>query len=484
MMRNECAESPLDRGEIMNNDVTVLRSKDDVVREINESPRHAGLTRIIGIIALGGFFIDAYDFTSLSAGSVQLQKDFALSAGTLGLVTATMAFGAVLGAIFGGYFVDRFGRLRMFLINVLLFVVATIGAALAPNYGVLILFRLLIGIGVGLDVPVAMAFLAEFMAMRKKGRWAESAAMMWSAATIVSLVVALILNNAGVGLDLWRWAVGLGAIPAIAILILRFRYMSESPMWAASHGDLPQAARILTKINGRAYSVEPDAATVAALTAKSPRFFGALAALFATKYRKRSILIVIMSAMQSIQFSSVGFYLPLIVFTFLSKSVQISLLSSIASNACGLVAAVLAMLLANRLGLRRLSIVGFSGVGIILVILGLLGSFLPPFVGIALLALFIGFHTFGPGSTAQSYSSLSYPTEIRGAGAGLSQASNRTGSLIALFLVPVLLAALGLYGTLLCLLVAPVAGLVVLAIVKWEPIGKNVDDERERVTVA
>jgi putative MFS transporter len=463
----------------MNNGVTVIRSKDDVVREINESPRHAGLTRMIGFIALGGFFIDAYDFTSLSAGSVQLKEEFNLDASTFGAVTAIMALGAIVGALSGGYFVDRFGRLRMFMINILLFVVATIGAALAPNYGVLILFRFLIGVGVGLDVPVAMAFLAEFMAMKKKGRWVESAAAMWSTATITGLLVALILNNMGVGVELWRWAVGLGAVPAIVVLILRLKYMSESPMWAASRGDLPEAARILTKVTGRQYVVDPEAAVIVAEAAKSPSIVTVFKTLFSTKFRKRSILIAIMSAMQSIQFSSVGFYMPLIVFSFISNNVQTSLLASIASNACGLVAALLAANLVNRLGLRTLSIIGFSGVAIILIVLGIFGPSLPVLIGLALLALFIGFHTFGPGSTAQSFSALSYPTYIRGAGAGLSQASNRTGSLLALFLVPVLLGAFGLYTTFLFLLVAPVVGLIALAAIKWEPIGKNTEEDAE-----
>lgn len=467
----------------MNNGVTVIRSRDDVVREVNESPRHAGLTRMIGIIALGGFFIDAYDFTSLSAGAVQLKQEFGLSDAVFGAVTAVMALGAVVGALSGGYFVDRFGRLRMFMVNILLFVVATIGAALAPNFGVLIVFRFLIGVGVGLDVPVAMAFLAEFMAMKKKGRWVESAAVMWSAATITGLLVALILNAAGVGNELWRWAIGLGAVPAVIILILRYRYMAESPMWSASRGDLTEAARILTRVTGRAYEVDPNA-EVQAREAVKPKGFGTIMReLFSSKFRSRSILIAIMSFTQSIQFSSVGFYMPLIVFSFIAKNVQTSLLASIGSNACGLVAALLASYMVNRLGLRTLSIIGFTGVAVILILLGVFGPSLPVFIGLALLALFVGFHTFGPGSTAQSYSALSYPTEIRGAGAGLSQASNRTGSLIALFLVPVLLGAFGLYTTFLVLLVAPVIGLIALWTIKWEPIGKNLEGEAENVSL-
>jgi MFS family permease len=457
----------------------LIRTKDDVVRAINESD-DAPHSRMIGFIALGGFFLDAYDFTSLSAGSVQMREEFGLTSGQLGLVTATMAFGAIVGALFGGYFVDRFGRLRMFIVNLLLFVLATLGAAFSPNYETLIVLRLLIGIGVGLDVPVAMAFLVEFMATRKKAKWAESAAALWSAATISGLLVALLLDALGAGTSLWRWEVGLGALPAVVILLLRFKYMAESPMWAATKGDLAEAARILSRTYARPYELAPDAATPS-VVAEPRNPFRPFGQLFAGQYRKRTILISVISGAQSIQFSSVGFYLPLIVFSFFHSSFTVSLLASVFANACGLCAALLAANLANKLGLRRLTIVGFSGVAVVLVVLGLVGNLIPPILGVVLLAFFIGAHTFGPGSTAQAMSAMSYPTRIRGVGAGLSQASNRTGSLIALYGVPVLLSAFGLYHALLILLIAPAIGLIVLAVIKWEPVGNVSEDEPESV---
>jgi MFS family permease len=457
----------------------LIRTKDDVVRVINESA-DAPHSRMIGFIALGGFFLDAYDFTSLSAGSVQMKSEFGLSASQLGLVTAVMAFGAIVGALSGGYFVDRFGRLRMFIVNLLLFVLATLGAAFAPNYETLIVLRLLIGIGVGLDVPVAMAFLVEFMATKKKAKWVESAAALWSAATICGLLVALLLNALGAGNSLWRWEVGLGALPAVVILLLRFKYMAESPMWAATKGDLAEAARILSITYARPFELAPDA--VAAPQAEMPRNpFRPFGQLFAGEFRKRTILISVISAAQSVQFSSVGFYLPLIVFSFFHSSFAVSLLASVFANACGLCAALLAANFADRLGLRRLTIIGFSGVAVVLVVLGLVGHLIPPLLGVVLLAFFIGAHTFGPGSTAQSMSAMSYPTRVRGVGAGLSQASNRTGSLIALYGVPVLLSAFGLYHALLILLVAPAIGLIVLAVIKWEPVGNVSEDEPESV---
>lgn len=453
----------------------LIGSKDDVIRVINESEQQPARSRMIGLVALGGFFLDAYDFTSLSAGASQLKAQFGLSSSQLGLVTAAMAFGAVLGALSGGYFVDRFGRLRMFMVNLMLFVLATIGAAFAPNYGVLIVLRLLIGIGIGLDVPVAMAFLAEFMALNRKARWAESAAVLWSTATVCGLLVALGLNSLGAGSDLWRWAIGIGALPAVGILSLRFKYMSESAMWAATRGDLAEAAKILSATYGRPFAVADASASFQAAPADSP--WQAFRKLFSPVFRKRTIFISIVSAAQSVQFSSVGFYLPLITYSFFHAGYAVSLWASVAANACGIAGGLLAAKFADRLGFRRLTISGFFGVAAVLLIVGFGGKSIPPLLGMVLLALFIGAHTFGPGSTAQSMSALSYPTSVRGGSAGLSQACNRTGSLIALYAVPVLLSALGLYHAMLVLLAAPVIGLIASFVIKWDPTGQVFESE-------
>src|SRR5579864_7767934 len=111
----------------------VLRSRQDVVDLVNKGT--IGQTRFwIVLIAIGGTFIDAYDMTSLGIGAIQLREEFHLTAGELGTITASMAIGALFGALFGGYYVDKVGRLRMFLLDLFFFVISAIGAALAPNY--------------------------------------------------------------------------------------------------------------------------------------------------------------------------------------------------------------------------------------------------------------------------------------------------------------------------------------------------------------
>ena len=140
-----------------------------------------------------------------------------------------MAVGALLGGLFGGYFADRLGRLKMFFVNMLLFVVATIVAALAPNYTTLLIARFFMGIGVGLDFPVAMSFVAEYNSLKKKSGAVNLWQVVWYVAGSCCYLLALLMIGLHAGPSLWRWAVGFGALPAFAVLVLRFFFMDSRP---------------------------------------------------------------------------------------------------------------------------------------------------------------------------------------------------------------------------------------------------------------
>ena len=139
----------------------VIQSRQDIINFVNSNPVTSKSWKII-LVALGGIFVDAYDFTSLGIGADQLKEQFNLSPAGLGSLTAIMAFGALLGATVGGYYTDKFGRNKMSLIDLFFMVFAALGAALATDLVWLFIFRFLMGVGVGLDVPVALSFIAEF----------------------------------------------------------------------------------------------------------------------------------------------------------------------------------------------------------------------------------------------------------------------------------------------------------------------------------
>src|ERR1700752_252457 len=291
-------------------------------------------TLLVMVIALGGVFVDAYDFTSLGIGAIQLRNEFHLSASAVGLLSATMAFSAMFGALFDGYFVDKLGRKDMFLLDLWFFVISAIGAALAPNLPVLIFFRLLMGLGVGLDFPVAVGFVVEFCDRARRGLFVNSSYVNWCLAALVGFGATYIGYVLGAGENLWRIAVGFGAVPALILLMLRYRYMLESPLWGAPQGDLESAAAILRRTRNLDVEVHPDAAPEPPHRPKS--LVHAARNIFSPHYRPRAILSAVIGCVQSIEYYAVIFYLPIISQLIFGQSLRNAILGGALFNAIGL----------------------------------------------------------------------------------------------------------------------------------------------------
>jgi putative MFS transporter len=454
----------------------IIRNKYDVYELVNSGRVASPRSWAIVLIALGGTFIDAYDFTSLGIGAVQLKAQFHLSAVQLGSLTAAMAFGALFAALIGGYYVDKVGRLRMFLLDLVFFVVSAIFAALAPNLWWLLLFRFLMGVGVGLDFPVALSFVAEYTAINRKGRSVNLWQMLWYVASSFGFLVIIPVYYAGAGPDLWRWAVGIGAVPAALVLVLRYVYMDESPMWAASRGNLAEAARILRSTYGLdaevAPQAEPSAPAYGQLT--STREY---AQLFTPRYRPRTVLAAVIGATQSMEYFAVGFYLPTISLLIFGKDFAYAVIGSAVFNLFGILGGGLNVANTQRLGIRRMAIVGYVGVVVALLAIGLVGRLLSPYAAAIFVALFIAAHSFGQGAAGMTMGAMSYPTAIRGVGAGFTQGMIRVGSILGFFFFPLVLAATGLERTMLLLAIVPLAGLAVTLAIRWDPTGKDIESE-------
>ncbi len=449
----------------------------DVAGFINRSDeRRRQNSGVVLLLALGGIFTDAYDFTSLSIGAVQLRAQFHLTPLGLGTLTSSMAVGALLGGLFGGYYTDRLGRLKMFAVNMTLFVLATLVAAAAPNYTVLLIARLFMGIGVGLDFPVAMSFIAEYRSLRTKGSSVNLWQPVWYTAGACCYVVGLIMIGLHAGPTLWRWAVGFGAVPAFTVLVLRFVLMHESPLWEAARGNLDGAARILEATYHVRVAVEP-----ASQARFRSRTHGESLVLyrriFSPRYRLRTLQAILISTTQNAEYYAVAFYLPTIALLIFGRGLVVAIAGSLVFNLFGIVGGSLQSRLTNRIGIRRLAILGFSGVIATLVILGLFGHRIPPLVGGLCVGLFIFCHAFGPGSQGLTLATLSFPTEMRGAASGFVQACQRVGSIFGFYYFPLLRASIGLYPTLLALAVVPAIGLLTALLIRWDPTGRDLDIE-------
>lgn len=460
-----------------------IRSAADVARLVNEGGAAVNNARMVVAIALGGVFLDAYDLGALAFGLKDVTREFGLTPAGTGMVASAITFGAIVGAFLGGYFTDRIGRYRVFMADMLFFVVAAIACALAPNEYVLAGARFVMGLGVGIDLPVAMAFLAEFSKLQGKGNKAARVAMWcptWYAAICVSYLLVLLCYSAlpeSHGGLLWRIILGFGAVPALIIIAVRSRYMSESPVWAANQGDLQGAARILRRSYGIDAVVAPDAV---AKPPKRPAAWGNYAVLLQGVYARRTVLATIMSIASSFAYNAVAFGLPVIIASFLAQSMLTTILVSLALNLLfAFVGGLIGVHLVPKTGAWKLTTVGYAFQLAALIGLALIGK---PHGGgevvgaIACLAVFLLGQGFGPGAHTMTYASLSYPTSLRGVGVGLNQTLMRASSTVSLFLFPVLAAALST-KVFWVIALAPLVGLLALLAIRWEPANYDVDAE-------
>lgn len=462
----------------------LIRTPADVARAVahHATPQRGAL--MVVLLAFGGVFMDAYDFSSIAFGITEIKRQFGLSDAMTGLVNAAIMVGAAAGALCGGILVDRIGRYRLFMADMVFFVVAALGCAFAPNVWVLIAFRFLMGIGVGLDMPVAMAFLAEFSSLRGRGNRNQRVngwSPVWYAATgfgyLVVLIFFLALPEASQP-HLWRYVVGFGAVPAVVVLLVRRRYLKESPQWLAGHGDLRGAVDILRSAYGIDAELAPDAVGVRSRPSLASRG-NAFGRLWSTQYRIRTVAALCIAVFSTFGYNAVAYGTPLILANLFHQGELTTIVSSLVINlGFGVGGGLLGVALVSRTGARSLTVVGFALQTVSLVVLALVGIPSGPLIAVAvlMLALFIFAQAGGPGATQMAYATLSYPTSIRGAGVGFTEGTKRLFSVVSLFFFPVLAGSMQ-SGVFWVIAVFPLLGFVALSVIRWDPTGVDTDAE-------
>lgn len=465
-------------------DRPVVRTAADVASLVaHRATPQRGAAAVV-VLALGGIFMDAYDFSSIAYGITDIKTEFGLDGFMTGLVNASIMIGSVVGAMVGGPLVDRLGRYRLFMADMVFFVVAAIGCAVSPNEWVLIFFRFVMGIGVGLDLPVAMAFLAEFSSLRGKGNRSQrvnSWSPAWYAATgtgyLVVLIFFLALPEPSQPL-LWRFVVGFGAVPALIVLMVRRRYLKESPQWLANQGDLKGAVDILRSTHGIDAVLDPAVGESASKVSQR-RWSESFAMLWSSRYRLRTVAGLSVSVFSTFGYNAVAYGTPLIISTLFARGALTTIVSSLVINLCfGVGGGLIGVATVSRLGSRKLTMIGFALQTTALLVLALTGA--PTgvlvYLSLAMLALFILAQSAGPGAQLMSYATLSYPTSLRGVGVGLNEGVKRAFSIISLITFPMLAASLN-SGVFWVIGIFPLLGLLALTVIKWDPTGVDTDAE-------
>jgi MFS family permease len=195
------------------------------------------------IAAINGALF-GYDTGIISGALLYIKQDFALSNFLQELVVSGVLIGAVLGAAVGGRLADRLGRRRIIFITAGIFVVGAVGMGLSPGVWWLVVFRFVAGIGIGIASIVGPLYISETAPPRIRGSVVSFNQLAITSGILIAYLVGFALSFSGG----WRWMLGLGAVPALALGI-GMLFMPDSPRWLVAHGDVEKARGVLERID-------------------------------------------------------------------------------------------------------------------------------------------------------------------------------------------------------------------------------------------
>ncbi len=423
-----------------------------------------------------GIFLDGFDLFIIAVALPLIQKEFSPGPALLGLIGAAAPLGCILGATIFGRFTDRLGRRTILLIDLMFFVVFAGLSAIAWSAASLIVFRFLLGIGIGADYPVSSTYITENMPSRLRGRMLVGGFGFQALGMLSGALLGIIVLKLYPDVNSWRYILGFAVIPAIIILLWRLT-LPESPRWLINQGKHEEAAEVASKMTGKKINIDAIKVSV----------HSTFRDLFSRRYIGRTILTACSWFLMDVAFYGVGLFTPLILasmaFSHGGDFIQ-QALSAIYGSTFTEVFLVLGVLicvfLVDHIGRIKLQTWGFFGMAIGLYILAASSLIHNPHQ--QLLAIFTGFIFFfitlniGPNPTTFLLPAEMFPTHLRATGHGFASAAGKAGAAVGIFILPILKTTYGLPVTMLIMGSVCLVGFLLTAILGFETKGKSLDD--------
>ncbi|MDA8063675.1 MAG: MFS transporter [Actinomycetota bacterium] len=454
----------------------------DLTATLDEAPLSRFHSRAI-VTAGMGFFTDAYDLFIIGTATTLIAKQWHLSSSQTGLVNSITLISAFVGAFFFGRLADKLGRTRIYGLEALLMVGGALASAFAPDLAWLLVFRFVLGIGVGGDYPMSAVLMSEYANRKNRGRLVGLVFSMQALGTVAGYVVGLTLLSAGVRDDItWRLLLGFGALPAAAVIYLR-RRMPESPRYLERVDGRPEEATAAVK------KFSEGALVVDAEPAGGRRSRRLSLWSFVSDRRYLTVLIGTAGSWFFFDYAYYGNSVsaPLIVSSVLGKSAtlpQVLALQLMVFSVAAVPAYFLAAFFMDRIGHRRLQLIGFPLMGLAFLLIGVIPGItaaITPFLLLFGVSYF--FAEFGPNTTTFVLAGEVFPTSARTTGHGISAGVAKVGAFIGVYVFPIMKTDFGVSGALrISALFALVGTLLTLLIP--EPAGRSLDDVAAEEVVA
>ncbi|WP_198171572.1 sugar porter family MFS transporter [Mucilaginibacter aquatilis] len=403
----------------------------------------------ITIVASLGGFLFGFDMAVISGVLPFVKTQFSLTAVQEGWFVSSALIGCIIGVALSGELSDRLGRRVPMLLSAALFLLSAVGCAFMPTLTLIVVSRLIGGIGIGIASNVVPLYISEIAPANIRGRLVTY----YQLAITFGILVAYLTNAALVNYaatsasqlilikQIWRAMLGLGAIPAVAFLG-GLVTVPESPRWLMQKGRTNEATEILQAISHNQGSINTISHSEAA-----PQ--GSYKELFAPGMRK-ALLIGILLPLFS-QFSGINaivYYGPSILSS-AGISLSNSLISQIIFGAANMIFTLFAIWKVDSWGRRPLYLYGTAGAAITLIATGYCfytGATSSVWLLVCVLS-FLAFFAFSIGPLKFVVASEIFPNAIRGRALAISIMTMWIADTIVGQLTPILLKDFGSAGT-------------------------------------
>jgi sugar porter (SP) family MFS transporter len=396
------------------------------------------------IAGLGGLLF-GYDTGVIAGALLFIKSDFALGSFAQGLVVAAVPIGAIFGAAYAGPAADRYGRRVMILLAAGVFIVGALGSAAAPGVEVLVLARIVIGVAIGLASAAAPVYISEVAPPESRGRLVS----FFQLAVTIGILIAYLVGLAFDASESWRWMLGLGCVPALALAFGMLR-MPQSPRWLVMTGDDFAARATLAKIRvDDPDTIDREIEEIKESIDEKP---GTWSELLQPVVKAALVVGVGLAILQQVTgINTVIYYAPTIVeFTGVDSSAG-SILAAVGVGVINVAFTVLALRLLDQAGRRTLLTIGVSGMVVSLFALGAAfigggGSTIASVVAIGSLMVYVASFAISLGPIFWLLNAEIYPLSVRSKAAGVGTMANWTFNFIVSLTFLLLIEALGRSG--------------------------------------
>lgn len=409
----------------------------ELVARLERLPVTPRLMLIRIIVGIATFF-DGYTVLAIAFAMPSLVSEWRLSPTEVGLILSAGYVGQLFGAVIFGSLAEKHGRLKILFFTIVLFVSMDVACLFAWSGVSMIAFRFLQGVGTGGEVPVASAYINEFIGAEKRGRFF----LLYEVIFPVGLMFAGIAGYFLVPVYGWKAMFVVGLIPSVVTIPLRW-FMPESPRWLASKGRIEEAGAVVKLL-------EDGATRRGVVLAKpvvrpvDPRSTARSdwRELFKGIYLKRTLTIWGLWVCAYMINNGLITWLPTLYKQVFKLPLQASLGYGWITSAVGVVASIVCALLIDSVGRRRWYATAFLLAMVPLLTLTWLGATSATEVLILATVAYAILQTIT--FSLYLYSSEIYPTRLRCIGTGLGSAWLRAGSAVGPVMVGLIVGDLGI----------------------------------------